>query len=171
METEWRRHVRLLFRQLFWPAVAGSVLWATVTFVFAATHWCECVWARFLSLLMLAGYLITGWWQLENLKVEPKSALYWWFDALHVVSISALAIGLERDSARTGTILTVALVITALGHLWNVWERRYPWRRVLVNASGLPVVWLAPSPWNMPAALALVLVLWTAVLQAEAEAA
>jgi hypothetical protein len=118
-------------------------------------------------LLLLSGYLV---YSIHSQREGRPDAgkLYSMFDGLFLITVVLFAIAVTLDHDRSAFLLGLMLVIAALGHWVGAFDRapRDPgWdraRRGLADLLGVPLLFFLPSPWNMPIAFLVVLILWTA---------
>ena len=152
-----------LFQNLVWPAAAGNVAWALVTLAITEP-WKETnVLPRLVVLLLLAVYLTVGWLRIPT---EPRPG-YWIADFIHILTIIVFAIATQLNKSWLECSLFSIFTVTTAGHLLGAWvTTRDRFWLAGGNALGMVVLFIShwwftnPYPWNLPAAIGVVLVAW-----------
>ena len=160
-------NAKYLFHGLAWPAVAGNVAWAFITVIITPSLVPPAEWpARTAVLLLLAVYLGGDWIRVRD---EPGRPWYWFWDALHLISISTFAISTVtmNPQNRLAGVLIIVFLLTAAGHASGGFtpDRKARWYYAGANASGAVIalysVFRRPeSAWPLPASVLFVLVVW-----------
>jgi hypothetical protein len=165
-----------LFQNLIWPAAAGNVAWAFFT-VSLGEAYTNPNFARLAVLFLLAVYLASNWLRTrERSDFKPS---YWIADAGHVLSIVVFAIAVQLNDLYGENwlicSLTIVFGVSIIGHLSGVLEEpgEKSWcKRLLLAGSnavgpgllfGSYLFFAQPFPYNLPVAVAAVLMAWYGV--------
>ena len=141
-----KKNLHETFRDLFWPAVAGNVVWSLLTVVIQKSEYDGHVPARFLVLLLLSGYLVLAWLSTKNINVAEFTGLYWVWDGLHLAAIAVFAIAVQTKQPWLNAALVGLFTVTIAGHFARIWQPRKSrsWTTAIIlggcNSLGLLVL-------------------------------
>ncbi len=159
-----KRTLANLLRSVVWPAAAGNVAWSFFTLAISEP-WTPPVAARLITLVLLAGYLTLVWLRVQD-NVDGQHFV---MDLFHAGTLIVAALATHEGKPWVSEALAVVLVITIFAHALGIWKpdatRKERRQLAGANAVGLGILALAfclewQSPWVLPIAISVVLVIW-----------
>jgi len=150
----------LLFKNLVWPAIAGNVAWSFFSVAIGEQLSCSVV-ARLTTLLLIAIYLMAAW--VRDREAQSKLA-YFTLDGIFAIAIATAAIATGAAGTATSWTASGAVIaifgVSALGHVFKVWDPQRPSRQrnLLAAANGIGILIVAITAKTAPT-----FVLWSHV--------
>lgn len=159
---------KFIFDGILTPAVAGNILWSFFNILLTVGSPTINDLPHLLMLFILSFYLLIDLLQTKTRDSSKMPMLYWIFETLFLLALTATALSTQLNPAMLKTYLTIYFATVIIGHLFDAWALDNEIdRRKLVGANliGLAVLWLGDSVglaegWEAPVSFLFALVLW-----------
>jgi GNAT superfamily N-acetyltransferase len=147
-----------LLRELFWPAVAGNVVWALFTVAIKEDWYSECILVKITALLSLAIYLAVDWlWTTKENIITPPKTYFWLAECPFLIAVVTFAISTQdkkipEDILWSEISLAMAFVFAIIGHCFGLWESTRslspPRQHIKIFKLSMPLWHFSQQAWT-----------------------